>query len=85
MNTSFNINEWVKVKLTEAGKHELRRQRQESLGDFPSILSSWDGIPNTDDEGYSKFQMWDLMGRLGHMCGMAHELPFETKIVLCTK
>ena len=76
----FNINDMVKVKLTKAGVNELRRAHEDlnerCCCDFPFTE------PLVDEDGYSKFQLWCLMSNLGHKCGMGHELPFETNIII---
>jgi len=77
----FNINHSVKVKLTQVGINEMKSQHKE-------LISSYDGYtsefiePKKDDEGYSTFQMHDLMKRFGHMMTLGLELPFETNIII---
>ena len=78
--TVFNINNYVKVKLTEAGLDELRRQGME-LREFCPRLHKYKE-PKVDEDGYSKFQMHDLMKRLGHLCTLGCEPPFDTDILL---
>lgn len=78
--TAFNVNYNVKVKLTDVGLHELKKQHIElqkycpSIGDF--------NPPTIDENGYSTFQLWCLMRKLGHLCRLGHELPFDTEIIL---
>lgn len=75
---NFNINDSVKVKLTEVGKAELRRKNDElnlALGTNTDYY-----MPLEDAEGYSTWQLWRLMSDLGHLCIMGAEPPFETKI-----
>ena len=78
MEVSFNINEYVKVKLNESGLNELERQHEElrqrllSVGEFRP--------PKVDEDGYSKFQMHDLMKRLGHTCMLGVEPAFDANI-----
>lgn len=75
----MNMNEWVKVKLTESGIGELKRQHEElkvlvpNLGRFNL---------NIDDDGYCKFQLWSLMNELGHLCKLGLEPPFDTEILI---
>jgi hypothetical protein len=48
----FNINDTVKVKLTEYGKRMLKRNHFY--------------VPSEEDEnGYVKFQLWSLIYQLG--------------------
>lgn len=81
----FNINFSVLVKLNEAGIAELKRQHEELRKRAPS-LREWQP-PSTDENGFAKFQLWDLMQRLGPLCQMGWELPFDTtiKIILDQK
>lgn len=80
MNVEFNINHQVKVKLTEAGIAELKRQNDELNKVFPKA-----NLPfsvNVDEEGYTSFQMRDLMSRLGVHMDFNHKIPFETNIII---
>ncbi len=76
---TVNINDWVLVKLNKNGIDELKRQHNElklqlpALGDFKLKI---------DDDGYTKFQLHDLMNRLGHMCSLGFEPPFSTEIII---
>lgn len=74
----FNINETVRVKLTETGIAELRRQHEELKALFPTVREFTP--PETDTDGWSKHQLWSLMQALGHLCVMGCALPFETTI-----
>lgn len=81
----FNVNSWVKVKLTEVGLQELQRQK-EALRDSLSHIKN---LPvydvKVDSEGYYTCQMWSLMESLGHLCRLGCEPPFDTTILLETK
>lgn len=79
----FNMNEIVMVKLTDVGINELKRQHDELAEAFPKIGEF--NPPKTDDDGWSQFQLWDLMERLGHMCKLGSHLPFETDIKSTTE
>ena len=79
----FDINYYVFVKLTDEGKAEHKRQHQELKEVVPSL---GDYTPPTEDaEGWSKWQMWVLMSRFGHMCRNRSKLPFDTKIKMYVK
>jgi len=77
---SFNVNERVYVQLTQVGRMELQRQHTElclRIGrpiDTPCIL------PAEDAGGWSIWSMWDLMNRLGSLCYLGGDVPFETTI-----
>jgi len=80
MFKEMNINYYVKVKLNDIGKVELRRQH-ESLYKHSNIVSEYKE-PDVDEDGYSKFQMWDLISTFGHMISMSSEPPFNTDILV---
>ena len=74
----FNINHRVHVRLTDKGRQILRENHDE-------LYSSWTTKPDyievhEDKEGWSIWQMHELMSELGgkHIFGM--NLPFETNI-----
>lgn len=72
----FNMNNSVKVKLNDIGYAELKRQHDElyaELGIDKEYVKR-----NTDKDGYSSFQMHDLMNTFGHMMVMGIKTPFET-------
>lgn len=78
----FNLNDAVRVKLTDVGLAEYRRRRMElnafvrrrgGKGDFPTE-------PRLDEEGYYRTQMWDLMNTFGHLVGMGMPFPFEMPV-----
>ena len=75
----INMNDAVKIKLTEEGKRHLRAEHDSlktfypSMGDFKLRL---------DSDGFYKTQMWTLMNTFGHLYSMGSDLPFETEIYL---
>lgn len=71
----FNINGWVKVKLTQKGLDELERQHHELCDRSPGLSRNFTQ-PVTDGDGYSTWLMWSLMYTFGHMCGLGQEVPF---------
>lgn len=76
----FNVNHYVRVKLTERGRAILRRQHEAIFAglarDYPYTE------PEADAEGWTEFQLWDLMSRLGPDCRMGFGVPFETEILI---
>ena len=78
----FNINANVKVKLKPHAIAELKRQHNELLEVAPNIGEF--NAPKVDEDGYSQFQMWSLMGQLGHLCQLGLEPPFDTEIIILT-
>jgi hypothetical protein len=84
MDFKVNVNEQVKVKLTGLGLSIITNRRRElnqmiesrggkGLGEFQL---------KTDDEGYTTFQLWDLMQTFGSVLTMGFEIPFETDIII---
>lgn len=79
----FDVNEHVKVKLTDVGRKELRRQHDELRAIAKSLLPYSE--PIADEGGYSKWQLWVLMSTFGHMMINGGEPPFETEIIIVSR
>jgi hypothetical protein len=75
----FNINNNVRVKLTDAGKEILRRQFDEMNKTFPKAFGEFK-LPEEDQEGWSEWEMSTLMQYLGKHIVAGYQLPFETDI-----
>ncbi len=80
----FNINDYVKVKLTEKGKYIYYHQ----FDDINERIRKIGGnLLNPielkyDDEGYVELQMWHFMEIFGkHLCNGC-DIPFYTTIKL---
>ncbi|GIO83483.1 hypothetical protein J25TS5_04150 [Paenibacillus faecis] len=78
-----NINDIVKVKLTEHGK-KIEREKNEKLNE---LISAFGGQvseykPSVDEDGYTTYQLWSLFGTFGSHMGLTQELPFETEIII---
>lgn len=76
--TPFNINHMVRVRLTDRGR-EIHRARHDDLAaryelPYPYVP------PGVDDDGWSEFQLWDLMHTFGADLVMGLPVPFETGI-----
>ena len=76
---NFNVNHYVKVKLTEYG-HEILKDRHDELR--KGIKNIGEYKRKVDDEGYTRFQLWELMQKLGPYMKMGIKLPFETEIII---
>lgn len=60
----INLNQKVRVRVTPAGNSFLRRQHKELFGqgeDAPKFCPL-----EEDEDGYSEWQLWDLMGHFGN-------------------
>ena len=78
MYTKFNINDTVKVKLTEHGKqiHQQQWDRYLRRGQIEYTP------PREDENGYSRWQMWNLMETFGPHMSLGVDCPFETDILI---
>ena len=80
--TSFNINEKVKVRLTEHGRaileadiNPLNYCGQQELLDY-----AYEKI-RPDSDGYNSFQMWQLMSIFGDKMYNGAENVFESNLI----
>lgn len=80
MDFKFNANHYVKVKLTSEGIAELKRQHEELNHYYNGRFGEFT-LPKTDEEGYSEFQLWDLMQCLGRMMKMGTNIPFHMDMI----
>ena len=72
---NFNINDKVRVRLTEKGRAALIKQHDDYFeGRVPY------SPPKEDADGWSEWQLWSLMQDLGHLCRLGIDPPFETII-----
>jgi hypothetical protein len=78
----FNINDCVRVKLTDLGKDVYYHQYDET-NDYYDRQIFKPHYPAVDKEGYTEFQLWELMKLYGTYCSNDCDLPFETNITLC--
>lgn len=77
----LNINQTVRVKLTDFGR-EILTQRAENLEKLYGFKVRSKPYPEEDAEGYSTWQLWHLMEDLGQYVKLGYNLPFETEIIL---
>ena len=68
-----NLNEYIKVKLTDKGK-EIYRNYYHYIDDedVPTL--------DVDEEGFCKFQLWEFMRIFGEHFRMGGGLPCETNV-----
>lgn len=76
--TPFNINRRVRVKLTDKGRHYLCEEHIKFWAEAGRPMEY--RAPKEDADGWSEWQLWDLMNRLGGACTMGFRIPFETTI-----
>ena len=74
----FNINDTVKVRLTDIGRDELRAQYEDLQMHATSLLPYQP--PVEDENGYSTWQLWVLMQKFGDLMCNGGDLYFEPEI-----
>jgi hypothetical protein len=76
----FNLNQEVRVRLTEKGRSHLYKMHCEMYGAYSKIVSF---CPPTEVNGWTEFQLWDLIGKFGEFCqAPGFDLPFSPDIEL---
>jgi hypothetical protein len=76
----FNINEKVKVRLTDFGRKKYKEDLEKL---FAAFAINHTVQPKLEDaEGWSQWQLYDLMSTLGVYCTIGGELPFEPTIII---
>lgn len=75
--TPFNVNDTVRVRLTDTGRRVLRENHKRLFeGTFrPPLYESPEEV-----DGWSTWVLWRLMQEFGHACGMGFDVPFEVTI-----
>ena len=78
----INMNDKVKVKLTEAGRETYRAFMTDVSAPLEPYLPALDPSRDLDADGFSEFHFWEIMQVFGprmHM-GMT-EMPFEENAI----
>jgi hypothetical protein len=75
----FNLNHYVRVRLTPVGLDILRRQHNELINRSSATWRDFEP-PATDAEGWSQWQLWELFNHFGEHITMGRYVPFETAI-----
>jgi hypothetical protein len=76
----FNVNYYVRVKLNHVGRDILRKRHEQLQNRLPSI-GDYPG-EKTDEFGFTRFQLWDLMQTFGPHISLGSNPPFETEILI---
>ena len=81
----FNINDNVRVKLTELGRQALITNHNEIYGSLP--VDAIPPVPDVkeDEDGWSEWQLWHLMQELGKHIEFGSNPPFESEIEIVTE
>lgn len=73
-----NLNDYIHVKLNDRGRTILINRHDKLNETLKNCLPPL--RIEVDNEGYSKFQMWDFMAIFGGYMGMGQQLPFSTTV-----
>ena len=65
----INLNEWVKVKLTDLGK-EIYYHQYDKLNKVYGREMLKPSFPSEDEDGYTRFQLWKFIQLYGAHIGM---------------
>jgi len=78
---SFDINNYVRVRITPHGKECLRKNYDELAEQYAGGKLGFEFmLPKEDSDGWSEWQAWCLMKELGPHISMSGPVPFETEI-----
>jgi len=77
---TFNINDNVKVRLTELGRKILDDRYDEHVKKFPATKQLGRHDPKDDSDGWSEWQLWEIMAIFGEHIGNGFPLAFDTDI-----
>jgi hypothetical protein len=75
----FNLNNCVRVRLTDLGRSHLEAKYNQTLG---TLAVKYPYTPAEEIDGWTKFQLWDFMGKFGEFCQMPglSNMPFAMDI-----
>lgn len=65
----INLNDNVKVKLTDLGK-DIYYHRYDELNRWCGRIINQPKFPEEDEEGYTQFKLWDFINLYGNHIGM---------------
>jgi hypothetical protein len=77
---TFNINDYVQVRLTDRGRACLRENYDKLNAAYGGKLTFKHTPPKEDKDGWSRWQAWSLMQDLGPHISMGMNPPFEPTI-----
>lgn len=76
---TLNLNSYVRIKLTEFGLKELKKQHNKLKKKNPSIGKFTP--PETDKDGFCEMQLWVVMNTFGkYLYNGSPNIPFELTI-----
>lgn len=78
--TTYNLNSKVRVKLTNAGRNALKRDHDIF---WASVGRTMPYTPTKEDaEGWSEWQLWNIMEKLGSYFHLGYVNVMDTTIQL---
>lgn len=82
----FNLNSEVFIRLTHVGRAILKTNHIElySMLHMKHSIPEFK-LPDENNEGWSKWQMWEVMQSFGAHVSLGFQIPFETTIRLAKK
>ena len=84
----FNINNNIKVRLTDKGYKVLEDYHNKILESLPPLAKDSYGpfkYPETDEEGYISFQLCQFMRIFGNASKQGGVIPYETEVLFDEK
>ena len=84
MEYKFNLNDKIKVKLTDAGYQHMANYENDLLKNYPSYTPKTieDYKSKVDTKGYYTFQTWEFMQIYGSIMCNGMKQHFEMNIVI---
>lgn len=76
----FNVNDTVRVRLTDVGRKIHRARFRKLNAQLPLQAELTYSPPKEDENGWSEWQMWILINTFGEHVSVCKEPPFETNI-----
>lgn len=70
----YNLNKTIYVKLNDVGKDIYKNYIQ-------NLNSNLSTEPEVDENGYTKFQLWDLIHIFGECIGLGLQTPFDKNCI----
>ena len=75
----FNLNSFVKIKLTSCGKEILHNRRKDLYNKIGQPMPEYSIVE--DEDGWSRWQLWEVMSIFGnHLYMGASQHPFGLEI-----
>lgn len=79
----INLNEWIKVKLTDHGKDIHRFYGKQIAEKIKSV--NVDIEPLVDENGYTEYQLWHFIELFGNHIGMGEETVIYPLEIVASK